>query len=333
MAVGITSLDDWPMFTASLGWTGDLPPRTPGRAARWRCPAITSLVFMFVEVPLPVWKTSTTNWSSCLPSATAWAAWTIGAPSSGASRPRSMFTWAAAFLIRPMARMNARGNRSGLIWKFRRGALGLGAVVGVGRDLHLAHRVAFDPGRGQVDASRPGDDAPRCVSHRIRIRIVPADSIRTTDPARRIRRRSSRPRPAARRRTTRSADGDRPSRSAEPGSRWPDGGRRARLARRPPARAVSGRQRPVLEPDLVALDDHERAGGGLGPGPAVDVADAVDLGDQRQVGVAAGHVPEAPARGRTRRPAARSSWLFRCHRLVIRRIHRAARCGIHFWMK
>ena len=34
-------------------------------------PAITSLVFMLVEVPEPVWKMSTTNWSSCLPSATA----------------------------------------------------------------------------------------------------------------------------------------------------------------------------------------------------------------------------------------------------------------------
>ena len=29
-----------------------------------------------------------------------------------------MLTWAAAFLIRPIARMNARGKRSGLIWKF-----------------------------------------------------------------------------------------------------------------------------------------------------------------------------------------------------------------------
>ena len=29
-----------------------------------------------------------------------------------------MLTWAAAFLIRPRARMNPRGNRSGLIWKF-----------------------------------------------------------------------------------------------------------------------------------------------------------------------------------------------------------------------
>ena len=29
--------------------------------------AITSLAFMFVEVPEPVWKMSTTNWSSQLP--------------------------------------------------------------------------------------------------------------------------------------------------------------------------------------------------------------------------------------------------------------------------
>ena len=29
-----------------------------------------------------------------------------------------MLTWAAAFLIRPIARMKARGNRSGLISKF-----------------------------------------------------------------------------------------------------------------------------------------------------------------------------------------------------------------------
>ena len=81
-------------------------------------PAMTSLVFMFVDVPLPVWKTSTTNWSSCLPSATACAAWMIGPPRSAGSRPRSMLTCAAAFLISPMARMNERGTRSGLIWKF-----------------------------------------------------------------------------------------------------------------------------------------------------------------------------------------------------------------------
>src|ERR1017187_9573030 len=31
--------------------------------------AITSLAFMFVEVPEPVWKTSIGNWRSCLPAA------------------------------------------------------------------------------------------------------------------------------------------------------------------------------------------------------------------------------------------------------------------------
>ena len=62
----------------------------PGRllSCSLATPAITSLVFMFVEVPLPVWKMSTTNWSSCLPSATAWAAWTIGSPSSAVEQPQ-----------------------------------------------------------------------------------------------------------------------------------------------------------------------------------------------------------------------------------------------------
>jgi len=31
-------------------------------------------MFMFDDVPEPVWKTSTGNWSSCLPSATSRAA-------------------------------------------------------------------------------------------------------------------------------------------------------------------------------------------------------------------------------------------------------------------
>ena len=48
------------MLTWSLGWAP-----SPARLA------ITSLAFMFEEVPEPVWKTSTGNWSSCSPSATA----------------------------------------------------------------------------------------------------------------------------------------------------------------------------------------------------------------------------------------------------------------------
>ena len=43
------------MLTASLGWTGDLPPRFPVNFSL-ATPAITSLVFMLVEVPDPVWE-------------------------------------------------------------------------------------------------------------------------------------------------------------------------------------------------------------------------------------------------------------------------------------
>ena len=38
---------------------------------------ITSLAFMFVEVPLPVWKMSMMNWSSKRPSTTSCAAFLI----------------------------------------------------------------------------------------------------------------------------------------------------------------------------------------------------------------------------------------------------------------
>ena len=60
MAVGMTSLDDCPLLTWSLGCTGERDPIVPPRISMARLP-ITSLVFMFVEVPEPVWKTSSTN--------------------------------------------------------------------------------------------------------------------------------------------------------------------------------------------------------------------------------------------------------------------------------
>ncbi len=49
-AEGNTSLEDWPMLTWSLGCAP-----SPARLA------MTSLAFMFVEVPEPVWKTSIGN--------------------------------------------------------------------------------------------------------------------------------------------------------------------------------------------------------------------------------------------------------------------------------
>ena len=55
-ADGKTSLDDWDAFTWSLGCTA---PASPNRAdARL---ASTSFMFMFVEVPEPVWNASIGN--------------------------------------------------------------------------------------------------------------------------------------------------------------------------------------------------------------------------------------------------------------------------------
>ena len=62
-ALGKTSLEDWPMLTWSLGCA-------PSPASV----AMTSLAFMFDDVPEPVWKTSIGNWSSWRPSATSSAA-------------------------------------------------------------------------------------------------------------------------------------------------------------------------------------------------------------------------------------------------------------------
>ncbi len=97
-ADGNTSLEDWPMLTWSLGWAG-----SPAMLA------ITSLAFMFDEVPEPVWKTSIGNWSSCSPSATASPAAAIRSPRSASSCPSSALTRAAAALRRPSQRITGTG--------------------------------------------------------------------------------------------------------------------------------------------------------------------------------------------------------------------------------
>jgi hypothetical protein len=105
-ALGKTSLDDWPMFTWSLGCTA-LPASL----------AITSLAFMFDDVPEPVWKTSIGNWSSWSPRATASAAPAIASASLGSSLPRSALARAAAPLIRPSQWMTDGGTVSPEIGK------------------------------------------------------------------------------------------------------------------------------------------------------------------------------------------------------------------------
>ena len=56
MAVGKVSLDDWPMLTWSLGWTGVLLPSVAADQLDARL-LITSLTFMLDWVPEPVCQT------------------------------------------------------------------------------------------------------------------------------------------------------------------------------------------------------------------------------------------------------------------------------------
>ena len=116
IAVGKTSLEDWPRFTSSLGWTRRPSPRGPPRISLARL-ASTSFAFMLVWVPLPVCQTMSGNSRSCWPASTSSAAATMAWPFFGSSFFRSMFTSAAAFLTRASAWMSARGMRSPEILK------------------------------------------------------------------------------------------------------------------------------------------------------------------------------------------------------------------------
>jgi hypothetical protein len=48
--VGIVSFDDWHRLTSSFGWTFASLPRRAAASL-----AMTSLAFVFVDVPEPVW--------------------------------------------------------------------------------------------------------------------------------------------------------------------------------------------------------------------------------------------------------------------------------------
>ena len=100
-AEGKTSLEDWPMLTWSLACAP-----SPARLAS------TSLAFMLEEVPEPVWKTSTGNWSSCSPAATASPAAAMRSARAGSSPPSSPLTRAAAAFSRPSQRTTGTGTRS-----------------------------------------------------------------------------------------------------------------------------------------------------------------------------------------------------------------------------
>src|SRR4051794_3307370 len=95
------------MFTSSFACTP-----SPARVA------ITSLAFMFDDVPDPVWKTSIGNWSSSSPFAMRAAAAAMRSALSRSSRPSSAFTRAAAPLMRPSQRATEAGIGSPETGKF-----------------------------------------------------------------------------------------------------------------------------------------------------------------------------------------------------------------------
>ena len=113
-ALGITSFDDWLAFTWSFGCTS----RPSAARARRASSAITSFAFMFVEVPEPVWKTSTGNWSSSSPHATRSAALAIARARAPSSFPAPSLARAAAAFSSPSAARKRRGNPIPLIGKF-----------------------------------------------------------------------------------------------------------------------------------------------------------------------------------------------------------------------
>src|SRR5262245_41275224 len=110
-ADGKTWLEDCAALTSSLGWTA-----RPSRSdATW---ASTSLAFMLVLVPDPVWNTSRGKWSSNAPKAISEAAsWMATATSFGITRIRP-FTVAATPLMEPSAWISSGGTRSPEMGKF-----------------------------------------------------------------------------------------------------------------------------------------------------------------------------------------------------------------------
>src|SRR4051794_14641436 len=95
-ADGKVSLLDCEALTWSFGCTRS--PRAADASA-----ATTSLTFMFVDVPDPVWNTSMGKCSSCSPAATSSAACATAAARSPSSTPSRALTRAADALIRARA--------------------------------------------------------------------------------------------------------------------------------------------------------------------------------------------------------------------------------------
>ena len=265
----------------------------PCSRGRWRGPrrrrgsAITSLAFMFDEVPEPVWKTSMGNWSSCSPAAISSPAAAMRSATSASSRPSSALVRAAAALTRPSIRTTGAGTRS----------------PGDGEVVHCLARLRAP----QLLLQRPCDLSDRSATEAIRR----APGAQPAPERRRARVGPRRPpaRAGARARARAPWSGSAPRRPRRPGSRAAGGrGPRARAGPGRPARwaAVHVARADVVQLAAVA---RRRAGSPraacrrpAAPGRAPRAARRGPRpGPSRQAGASAG-----PPRGSPRPPPARA---------------------------
>ena len=156
MAVGKTSLDDCEALTWSLGCTS----RPSDRVASV---AITSLAFMLLDVPDPVWKTSIGNCASWSPRATSAAASWIAVAMSASSTPSSALTDGSCALDRRERADQGPVDRQAGDREVLDRPLGLRPPQGVARDMHVAHRVVLDP---EVVLGPGSSLMPLVLSHR-----------------------------------------------------------------------------------------------------------------------------------------------------------------------
>ena len=111
------SFVDCAMLTCELGLMISYLPFGWPRSSRARF-AITSLVFMLIDVPAPPWIGSTMNHLSSFPAMTSSAAVAIASAIFGSRWPVSRFASAAAFFTIPIARISAGWIGSPVIGKF-----------------------------------------------------------------------------------------------------------------------------------------------------------------------------------------------------------------------
>jgi hypothetical protein len=112
---------------------------------------MTSLAFMLVEVPEPVWKTSIGNWSSWRPWATSSAAAAMRSALSASSWPSSAFVRAAAALMRASQRTTEVGTVSP-----ETGKLSIALRVSPPQSSWAEGSCASALTTGRLDDGRPG---------------------------------------------------------------------------------------------------------------------------------------------------------------------------------